>query len=75
MVAIFASALSRVSAVTLTGCAKLAKETRESIPAAASNFTFFMVFVLLTFMVESVFAFDGLIISLLTITRVAKSAI
>ncbi|OVV05161.1 hypothetical protein BME05_01170 [Klebsiella quasipneumoniae subsp. quasipneumoniae] len=34
-----------------------------------------MVFVLLTFMVESVFAFDGLIISLLTITRVAKSAI
>ncbi|AHM77770.1 hypothetical protein KPNJ1_00957 [Klebsiella pneumoniae 30660/NJST258_1] len=34
-----------------------------------------MVFVLLTFMVESMFAFDGLIISLLTITRVAKSAI
>ncbi|HBX5791792.1 TPA: hypothetical protein MH573_07545 [Klebsiella pneumoniae] len=34
-----------------------------------------MVFVLLTFMVESMFAFDGLIISLLTITCVAKSAI
>ena len=48
---------------------------RDSIPAAASNFTFFMVFILLTFMVESVVAFDGLIISLLTITRVAKSAI
>jgi hypothetical protein len=34
-----------------------------------------MVFILLTFMVESVVAFDGLMISLLTITDVAKNAI
>jgi hypothetical protein len=31
-----------------------ASERDQSIPAAASNFTFFMVFILLTFMVESV---------------------